>query len=38
MTHDASRGVIVPFGGRDGSAVFADTWEWNGTNWPNGSP
>ena len=35
MAYDPSRGVIVLFGGGEigGSAVYSDTWEWNGTTW-----
>lgn len=30
---DARRGVVVLFGGRDGSTEYFDLWEWNGTDW-----
>jgi hypothetical protein len=33
MAYDATRGVAVLFGGSDGSAVRADTWEWDGREW-----
>jgi hypothetical protein len=31
--YDSKRGVLVLFGGRDGSQVFGDTWEFDGTTW-----
>lgn len=33
MAYDSTRGVIVLFGGRAGSEVFGDTWEWDGVRW-----
>ena len=30
MAFDAGRGVVVLFGGRDGSLELSDTWEWDG--------
>ncbi|MCR9243760.1 MAG: kelch repeat-containing protein, partial [bacterium] len=34
MAYDAGRGVVVMFGGTDGSGnQLSDTWEWNGTTW-----
>ena len=32
MTYDASRGVVVLFGGQYSTAL-GDTWEWDGSNW-----
>jgi hypothetical protein len=34
VAYDASRGVIVMFGGRG----FGDTWEWDGTTWTEKTP
>lgn len=31
VVYDAARGVVVLFGGHDGSNSYGDTWEWNGT-------
>lgn len=33
MTFDAVRGVVVLFGGFDGTNYYNDTWEWDGTAW-----
>jgi hypothetical protein len=33
MTYDSDRQVIVMFGGRDGFAPLADTWEYDGNSW-----
>lgn len=38
MAFDSGRGVAVLFGGFDGTSVFDDTWEWNGTAWSLASP
>jgi hypothetical protein len=38
MSYDSARGVIVLFGGRDGSNYFNDTWEWDGNDWLLRSP
>ncbi|HEY3358259.1 MAG TPA: kelch repeat-containing protein [Polyangia bacterium] len=40
MAYDAGRGVTVLFGGYNSglNAVFADTWEWNGTAWRQLAP
>jgi len=38
MVYDAARQRVVLFGGEDNLAVFADTWEWDGTNWIQRSP
>lgn len=36
MTYDASRGVVVLFGGHDGSVHQGDTWEYTwGSSWPD---
>ena len=33
MTYDERRGVMVVFGGNNGSTQHHDTWEWDGTSW-----
>jgi len=33
MSYDAARARTVVFGGNDGDAARADTWEWDGTTW-----
>lgn len=33
LAYDRARGVTVLFGGKDGSTVFGDTWEWDGSMW-----
>ena len=33
VVYDAARGVTLLFGGHDGSAPRADTWEWDGADW-----
>lgn len=36
LTFDSNRGRVVLFGGRDGASTFrrfADTWEWDGSDW-----
>src|SRR5262245_50837990 len=33
LAHDARRGVLVLYGGRNGASVYEDTWEWDGTAW-----
>ncbi len=34
LAYDAARGKVVLFGGkRSGGSLFADTWEWDGTEW-----
>jgi len=33
LAYDSSRGVVVLFGGRQGSDVVGDTWEWDGSAW-----
>jgi hypothetical protein len=40
MSYDLTRNVTVLFGGTDLGTLnnFADTWEWNGTNWTSASP
>ena len=40
MAYDPLRNVTVLFGGYNGSssALFADTWEWNGTTWTQRAP
>jgi hypothetical protein len=37
MTYDSTRGVVVLFGGDDGT-LCSDTWEWNGSVWTDVSP
>lgn len=36
MAHDAARGVVVLFGGNDGT-YRNDTWEWDGARWRRAS-
>ena len=38
MAHDSVRGRTVLFGGRNGTTLYGDTWEWNGTAWTQKSP
>jgi hypothetical protein len=38
MVYDSARGVLVMFGGSNSSEYFADTWEWDGTNWTDRTP
>lgn len=40
MAFDSSRGMVVLFGGAFGGvgATYADTWEWDGTNWTQRAP
>jgi hypothetical protein len=38
MAYDSARGVVVLFGGNDGSSNYSDTWEWNGYEWNQMSP
>jgi len=33
LVYDAARGRLVLFGGRNSSASFGDTWEFDGANW-----
>lgn len=33
MAFDAARGRTVLFGGQQGSALYGDTWEWDGLAW-----
>jgi hypothetical protein len=34
LAFDSARGVVVLFGGSNGSSIFyGDTWEWDGTAW-----
>jgi hypothetical protein len=33
MSYDSGRGVVVLFGGLDGTGTSGQTWEWNGTGW-----
>lgn len=33
LVYDPVRGVVVLHGGRIGSTVMGDTWEWNGESW-----
>jgi hypothetical protein len=33
MTYDSKRGVIILFGGADGTGFRNDTWSWNGVEW-----
>lgn len=35
---DAARERLVVFGGRAGLALFAETWEWDGTTWTRRAP
>lgn len=36
--YDRARGVLVLFGGVDGSGFLDDTWEWDGTSWSERPP
>jgi hypothetical protein len=36
--YDAARPCVVVFGGAQGVALQAGTWEWNGTQWRQGFP
>jgi hypothetical protein len=38
VAFDATRGVVVLFGGMTGSANRADTWTWDGANWSQVTP
>jgi hypothetical protein len=38
MAFDSDRGVAVLFGGFDGTNVFDDTWEWDGSAWVQAAP
>jgi hypothetical protein len=40
MAYDAARGEAVLFGGfgKPGSALFGDTWTWDGTDWTQRTP
>ncbi len=38
MVYDATRGVVVLFGGSSGGSSLNDTWEWNGSVWSNVTP
>lgn len=38
MAYDSARGVIVLFGGWDGSNSLGDTWKWDGSNWGQETP
>ncbi len=44
MVRDPSRGIVVLFGGHNGSSsnayatVLGDTWTWNGTDWTQKNP
>ena len=38
MAYDSARGVIILFGGSDGSIKSQDAWEWNGTSWADVTP
>lgn len=38
LAYDSSRGVVVLFGGRAGSSVLNETWEWNGMDWNQRAP
>jgi hypothetical protein len=33
LVYDTARKTLILYGGRRGSSVFADTWEWNGQSW-----
>jgi hypothetical protein len=33
MVYDLARNRIVLFGGRQGTIMFGDTWEFDGSNW-----
>lgn len=38
MTYDAMHGLVVLFGGSDGTNFLNDTWIWDGTNWTQKFP
>jgi hypothetical protein len=38
MAYDSARGVVVLFGGADGTNCLNDTWEWDGTDWTLRTP
>ncbi len=40
MAYDSGRGRVVLFGGspNGSTSLFADTWEWDGTNWNQRNP
>jgi hypothetical protein len=38
MAFDSARGVVVLFGGFDGTNVYGDTWEWDGSSWTQAAP
>lgn len=38
MAFDATRGVVIMFGGRNGNSVLGDTWVWDGNDWTQLSP
>src|SRR5262249_44097615 len=38
MAFDEARGRTVLFGGTSGSALYDDTWEWDGVDWTMASP
>lgn len=38
MVYDAFRGVVVLFGGSDGTNAYCDTWEWDGSMWTDVTP
>lgn len=33
LAYDSRREVVVLHGGRSGSTIYGDTWEWNGVEW-----
>jgi hypothetical protein len=33
LIYDSRRKVLVLYGGRAGTQVYSDTWEWNGSSW-----
>ena len=37
LTYDATRGVVVLFGGNDGNSL-SDTWEYDGISWKEITP
>lgn len=38
MIFDDSRNVVVFYGGTDGSTIYGETWEYNGTDWTQVNP
>ena len=38
MVYDSARRRVVMFGGRGGSGLLSDTWEWDGKQWIRMSP